>query len=217
MREQAILIDASDCTGCNSCTYKCIQEFGAHEPAALGLFRTVALINDEGVFHRQCMHCKEPQCVIASAGAMERSEYGAVLLDAAKLTNPKEVEESCPFGVLQQDERYNGLIKCNMCAHRVSEGRPVACSEACPVSAIQCGDYETIVAMAKQKAARGKLTIYGLKENGGTHVLMLMKGKPAESGYPQVPASRAKARRSAQAPAARRGKSAKRKTTGKGR
>ncbi len=188
MKEQAILIDSTHCTGCNSCSYKCIQEFGDHEAAARGVFRSVALIKDEGVFHQQCMHCKDPQCVKTAAGAMTKTGYGAVLIDASKLKNGKEVAEACPFHAAQYDDTAKTLAKCNLCAHRVSEGKPPACVEACPAGALQSGDYDTIVATAKQLAASKKLKIYGLKENGGTHVLILTKVNPAVLGYPQVPA-----------------------------
>ena len=190
MRERAILIDSTGCTGCNSCTYKCIQEFGDHELAARGLFRAVALINDRAVYHQLCMHCQEPQCIPASAGAISKSAYGAVLLDATKLKNAKEVADSCPFHAVQYDEPSNGIVKCTMCAHRVREGLPPACVEACPVGAIQFGDYESIVAKAKEMAAARKLTIYGLEENGGTRVLILTKGNPTALGYPQVSSKR---------------------------
>lgn len=193
MKEQAILIDTSHCTGCNSCTYKCIQEFGEHEAAARGTFRTVAVIKDEGVLHQQCMHCKDPQCVKAAKGAMTRSAYGAVLLDVSQLKNGKEVAESCPFHAAHYDDTAKTLTKCNMCAHRVSAGQKPACVDACPAGAIQSGDYDTIVATARQLAASKKLKIYGLKENGGGNVLFLTKASPAVLGYPQVPGRRIQA------------------------
>ncbi len=190
MPEKAILIDASDCTGCNSCTYKCIQEFGSQEQAALGLFRTVALINDRGVFHQQCMHCKQPPCLPVAGGAITVSEYGAVLLDSSRLADPVAVAAACPFHVLSVNEQAPGLVKCNMCAHRVSAGRSPACVEACPVSAIHFGDYEEMVATARRLARGGKLKIYGLKECGGTRVIFVTKGDPIANGYPRIAASR---------------------------
>lgn len=60
MKDQALLYDSSYCTGCNSCAYKCIQEFSEHALAAKGIFRTIALIKDDGVQKKQCMQCKEP-------------------------------------------------------------------------------------------------------------------------------------------------------------
>jgi len=43
-----------------------------------------------------------------------------------------------------------------------------------------------MAAKAKELAASKKLKIYGLKENGGTHVLILTKADPVVLGYPAV-------------------------------
>jgi len=192
MKEQAILVDTTHCTGCNSCTYRCIQEFGDQDVAARGVFRTVVKITDEGMLRTQCMNCKDPQCAQKSA-AFTRTSYGAVLVDAAKLTNAKEVEAVCPFHAIGYDEQTKKVSTCNLCAHRVSEGKPPACVEACPASALQSGDYEAMVARANQLASAKKLKIYGLKENGGTHVIILTKADPAVIGYPKVSKTRLQA------------------------
>ncbi len=186
MKEQAILLDTTYCTGCNTCTYKCIQEFGDHELAARGFFRTLVEIKDDGMVKKQCMNCKDPQCVQASSGAFTKSAYGPVLLDVAKLKDGKKVADACPFHAVQYDETSGKLVNCNMCAHRVAAGQKPACVEACPSGALQSGDYEEMAAKAKQLAANKKLKIYGLKENGGTHVLILTKVDPVALGYPSV-------------------------------
>jgi Fe-S-cluster-containing dehydrogenase component len=186
MKEQAILVDTTHCTGCNSCTYRCIQEFGDQEIAARGFFRTVVQIKDEGMLRTQCMHCKDPQCVKASS-ALTKTTYGPVLVDAAKLNGGgKEIEKACPFHAVRYDEESKKLANCNMCAHRLTEGKQPACVEACPASALQSGDYDAMVARANQLAADKKLKIYGLKENGGTHVIILTNANPAALGYTNV-------------------------------
>ncbi len=192
MKEQALLVDTTHCTGCNSCTYRCIQEFGDQDIAARGIFRTVVQIKDEGMLRTQCMQCKEPQCAQTST-AFTKTPYGAVLVDAAKVTNGKEVEKACPFHAVRYDEETKKVAACDLCAHRVSEGKPPACVEACPASALQSGDYDAMVARANQLASSKKLKIYGLKENGGTHVIILTKADPALLGYPKVGRTRLRA------------------------
>jgi formate dehydrogenase iron-sulfur subunit len=187
MKEYAILLDTTSCTGCNSCSYRCIQEFGDHEPAARGLFRTVAELKDDGIYHQQCMHCKDPQCAKASpAGAFTKTAYGAVLYDAEKTQGDKQGAAACPFHGVQYDEKTNNVLKCTMCAHRVSAGKEPACVDACPAGALQFGEYGAIVDQAKRAALNRKLKIYGLKENGGTHFIVLTKVDPALLGYPKV-------------------------------
>ncbi len=63
MKRYAILLDDTFCTGCNSCAYRCIQEFRYHDQASKGLFRTFVQINDDGLYQKRCMHCLEPDCV----------------------------------------------------------------------------------------------------------------------------------------------------------
>ncbi len=186
MKEQAILVDTTYCTGCNSCTYKCIQEFREHDLAARGFFRTFVQITDDGMVKKQCMSCKDPQCVKASPGAFTKSAYGPVLVNAAQVKNEKDAVGACPFHALQYDDKTNQVINCNMCAHRLTAGQKPACVEACPSGALQSGDYEAMAAKAKQRAADKKLKIYGLNENGGTHVIILTKADPVALGYPKV-------------------------------
>ncbi len=186
MKEQAILVDTTYCTGCNSCTYRCIQEFGEHDLAARGFFRTFVQITDDGMVKKQCMSCKDPQCVKASMGAFTKSAYGPVLVNVAQVKGAKDAADACPFHALQYDEKTNKVINCNMCAHRLSAGQQPACVEACPSGALQSGDYETMAAKAKQLAADKKLKIYGMNENGGTHLIILTKADPVALGYPKV-------------------------------
>jgi Fe-S-cluster-containing dehydrogenase component len=189
MKEQAILVDTTHCTGCNSCSYRCIQEFGDHEVAARGMFRNIVLIKDQGIVRQQCMNCRDAQCVKASEGALTKSAYGPVLVDDSKLKNAKAVTEACPFHAAHYDETSKKLVNCNLCAHRLVEGKQPACVDACPAGALQSGDYEQMSALAKQLAASKHLKVYGLNENGGTHVIILTKVDPVGLGYPKVKGS----------------------------
>lgn len=187
MKEYAFLYDSTYCTGCNTCSYRCIQEFRDHDQAARGVFKTFVQIHDHGMYDKRCMHCKDPQCVSAcSSGALTKSTYGPVLFDSAKCTGDKHCVSSCPFHAIQFDEVTKKAVNCNMCAHKVSEGKVPVCVDACPSGALQFGEYSAMVARANELAASGKLRVYGLKENGGTNVIILTKEDPALLGYPAV-------------------------------
>ncbi|WP_300458371.1 4Fe-4S dicluster domain-containing protein [Desulfobacula sp.] len=187
MKNYAILLDATICTGCNSCTYKCIQENRFHAQASQGLFRTVVEIKDEGIRHYRCMICKDPACVEACPeGALTQSEYGSVLYDANACVGCEACVDACPFGVPQYDPMTQKIVRCNMCAHRVKDGGLPACVEVCPSDALCFGEYNAIVALAKKRTIEEHLNLYGLTEAGGCRFITLMKQAPADLGYPNV-------------------------------
>jgi formate dehydrogenase iron-sulfur subunit len=197
MKEYAILIDSTYCTACNTCAYRCIQEFRYHGQAAKGLFRTFVAANDEGVYHKRCMHCLEPECVKqCPVNALTKTAYGAVLYNIDTCIGCQTCVKACPFGIPQFDEATKKIVKCSLCAHRVGEGKQPACVEACPTSALHFGEYKAIMAQAKDLAAKGKLTLYGMQEAGGTHVFVLVKGDPVKAGYPAVAKKGAKTQKS---------------------
>ena len=77
MKESAILLDTTYCTGCNSCAYRCIQEFRYHDKAAKGLFRTFVQINDDGLYQ------KRQRCEVLSSFPADDDSQDAV--DAADI------------------------------------------------------------------------------------------------------------------------------------
>ncbi len=189
MKEYAILLDTTYCTGCNSCAYRCIQEFRYHDQAAKGLFRTFVQINDDGLYHKRCMHCIEPDCVAnCPVKALTKSESGQVLYDAKKCIGCQTCVRSCKFGIPLFDEITKKIVKCSMCAHRTGQGKLPACVEVCSTGALQFGEYQEIRAKAKDMAVKNNLKIYGMVQNGGTHLFVLAKVDPATFGYPKVPA-----------------------------
>ena len=187
MKEYAILLDSTYCTGCNSCAYRCIQEFRYHDLASRGHFRTFVQINDGGLYHRRCMHCLDPQCVKnCPVSALTKSAYGPVLYNIDTCIGCQNCVRTCPFHVPQYDATTNKVVKCSLCAHRTSEGKEPACVEACPTYALQFGEYEAIKAQARDMAAKNKLNLYGFQENGGTHLFIIAKENPLLAGYPNV-------------------------------
>lgn len=188
MKEYAILLDETYCTGCNSCTYRCIQEYRYHEQAGKGLFRTFAQINDDGLYQKRCMHCLDPDCVAnCPVKALTKMEYGPVLYDVNKCIGCQTCVRVCKFHVPQYDEDTRKIVRCSMCAHRITKGKLPACVEVCPTGALQFGEYNEILQKAKDAAAKNNLKLYGAKENGGTHVFILAKNDPVQFGYPDVP------------------------------
>ncbi|NPU83009.1 MAG: 4Fe-4S binding protein [Syntrophaceae bacterium] len=187
MKEYAILLDNTFCTGCNSCAYRCIQEFRYHDQASKGLFRTFVSINDGGLYHRRCMHCLDPQCVRnCPVKALTKSDYGPVLYDAKVCIGCQTCVRVCPFHIPQFDEASKKIVKCSLCAQRLGDGKQPACVEICPTGALQFGEYGAMKTLALKRAKEKKLKLYGYDEGGGTHVFVLTKEDSAAAGYPNV-------------------------------
>ncbi len=187
MKEYAILLDNTFCTGCNSCAYRCIQEFRYHDQASKGLFRTFVSINDGGLYQKRCMHCIDPQCVKnCPVKALTKSDYGPVLYDAKVCIGCQTCVRVCPFHVPLFDEMTKKIVKCSLCAQRLGSGKQPACVEVCPTGALQFGEYGAMKTLALKRAKEKKLKLYGYDESGGTHVFVLAKEDPVAAGYPKV-------------------------------
>ncbi|HOI74048.1 MAG TPA: 4Fe-4S dicluster domain-containing protein [Syntrophales bacterium] len=187
MKEYAILLDSTFCTGCNSCAYRCIQEFRYHDQASKGLFRTFVTINDGGLYQKRCMHCLDPQCVKnCPVKALTKSDYGPVLYDAKTCIGCQTCVRVCPFHIPQFDADLKKIVKCSFCAQRLGGGKQPACVEVCPTGALQFGEYKAMKALALKLAREKKLKLYGSEENGGTHLFVLTKEDPVAAGYPKV-------------------------------
>jgi formate dehydrogenase iron-sulfur subunit len=150
-------------------------------------------INDNGLYQQRCMHCLDPQCVKnCPVKALTKSEYGPVLYNAAVCIGCQTCTKVCPFHIPQFDEGTKKIVKCSFCAHRLGDGKQPACIEVCPTGALQFGEYGAIKSQAAILAKEKKLALYGLEENGGTHLFVLAQKSLVAAGYPKVAARKIK-------------------------
>src|SRR5208283_3430799 len=95
---------------------------------------------------------------------------------------------ACPFEVpkYQWDRPIPVVGKCIMCYPKVLKGEPTACAEVCPVQATVFGQRKDLILDAGERIRNnpGKYTnaVYGLREAGGTGVLMLASAQFGELG-----------------------------------
>lgn len=211
-KRYGLFIDTTRCTGCRACQVACKQwnqlpgretRFeGSYEnpPRLLGesWTRVQFVENKEGdkvrfLFRKiQCMHCTEASCMaVCPVGAIERKN-GAVVNNRDKCIGCKYCVMACPFKAMQFNEEWGTSAKCIMCMNRVEEGLTPACAKACPPGAVNFGEREEMLALARtrQKERQEKglpAYLYGEKELGGLGAIYLLDARPEVYGLPVDP------------------------------
>jgi len=110
-------------------------------------------------FTDQCRHCTTPPCKMVAESlnvkAITQDEAtGAVLYDPkvkVKEKDFKEIRGACPWDIPRWDEKTQGMAKCTMCIDRIKEGLLPACVKTCPTGAMNFGDRDKMLAMAKER------------------------------------------------------------------
>jgi Fe-S-cluster-containing dehydrogenase component len=149
-----------------------------------------------------CYHCVDPSCVsVCPVSAMTKDKVtGIVSYSKEACIGCRYCVASCPFGVprFTYDNPFPQISKCQLCKHRMAEGKYAACAEVCPTGATLYGRVSDLKQeVARRKAAKpgtemvfprgqvgsgdsfaGKVGqyvehVYGEKEIGGTQVLHL--------------------------------------------
>lgn len=193
-----MLYDATLCIGCKACMVACneandlVPDAGSSAdrwqmPLDLNE-RTKNIIKlyreEEGPNYsfvkRQCMHCVDPACTTACMiGALAKREHGIVTYEADLCVGCRYCEMACPFGVpkFEWSSLAPKIVKCELCKHRIAEGKEPACTEVCPTHAVIYGTRDDLLADAHRRLAehpdRYVPHVYGEHEVGGTQVLYL--------------------------------------------
>jgi formate dehydrogenase iron-sulfur subunit len=195
---KAILFDANSCVGCEACMEACQEKNGLPEEAGRGLSasRYTNLEDHDDIYlRRMCMHCLEPSCASACpVGALHKTAEGPVVYDYEKCMGCRYCMVACPFHVPRYEwsSRLPRVHKCQMCPDRLAEGRPTACSEACPAEATIFGDRVDMIAEAWRRISQDPDSyaphVYGLEEAGGTGVLVIGPQELLDAAFdPRVP------------------------------
>ena len=184
-KSRALLFDITRCVGCRACAQACKESHGfpgtGEETELDATTYTVVLDKgDDRYLRRMCMHCADPSCASACpVGAFTKTELGPVTYDGSKCLGCRYCMIACPFGVPRYEwsKPIPVVRKCDGCFERQKEGRPTACTEACPAEATVGGTREEMLAEAKRRIAESPgayhPVIYGEHEVGGTNVFVL--------------------------------------------
>jgi Fe-S-cluster-containing dehydrogenase component len=205
-----LLYDSTLCIGCKACVEACraanglepdvayIQGVAYNAPLDLSaraknvikLYRggqTVAFMK------AQCMHCLDPACTGACMlGALKKREKGIVSYDASLCIGCRYCQMACPFGVpkFEWAKLAPKIVKCELCRHRLAEGKLPACVEVCPRGAVIYGTRADLLAEAKRRLAahpgRYVPKVYGETDGGGTQCLYLAAVPFEDLGLPDL-------------------------------
>ncbi len=203
-----MLYDTTLCIGCKACVVACHEANdlppdnradALHDaPTALNdrTKNIIKLYQENGVqsyMKQQCMHCVDPACVGACMiGALQKREYGIVTWDASRCIGCRYCQIACPYNVpkFEWDEAMPRIVKCELCNHRLAEGKIPACCDVCPREAVIYGTRAELLAEAKRRLAANPDKyvphIYGEHDGGGTQVLYISHVPFEKLGLPTL-------------------------------
>jgi Fe-S-cluster-containing dehydrogenase component len=167
MTRMGFVVDLERCVGCQACVIACKAENGT--PPEVHWMRV--LEEEIGTYPNarrtftpvRCNHCANAPCVEACpTGAIVKRADGIVYIDSSVCVGTMACLTACPYYVpirFDGGEGYFGELtpyektryadfregtaqKCHFCYHRIDNGQPPACVEACPADALGFGDLD---------------------------------------------------------------------------
>ncbi len=201
---KSFFIDTTRCTACRGCQVACKQwhhlpaekteNHGSYQNPADVSFNTYKLVRmreeviDNQVkwlfFPEQCRHCLEAPC-LETAGddtaIFRDAKTGAIIYTAnTKNLDADEIIESCPYNIPRKGPDGT-LAKCDMCIDRVQNGLLPACVKTCPTGAMNFGDRDEMLSLARKRLdeVKGKYPKAMLLDPDDVSVIYLTAYDPA--------------------------------------
>ncbi len=145
-----------------------------------------------------CKHCVQAGCLeVCPTGAIIRTEFDTVVIQADVCNGCRDCIAACPFGVIEINPLSKTAMKCTLCYDRMQSGLPPACAQACPTHSIQFGTIEDLQTNAAarveqlntQAKAEGRAEdayLYGADDSilGGLNSFYLLVDEPHVYGLP---------------------------------
>ncbi|HTW12667.1 MAG TPA: 4Fe-4S dicluster domain-containing protein [Solirubrobacteraceae bacterium] len=144
-----------------------------------------------------CKHCTHAACLdVCPTGAIFRTEFGTVVVQADVCNGCGYCVPACPYGVLDKREEDGRIFKCTLCYDRLQVGQEPACAKACPTESIQFGELDELRTRAQKRVehmhAQGvhEARLYGENPDdgvGGDGAFFLLLDEPEVYGLPPDP------------------------------
>ena len=93
-----------------------------------------------------CNHCEDPICAKnCPTRALWKREDGIVQIDQELCIGCKYCSWVCPYGAPQFNPQKGVMGKCDLCADYIDQGKNPSCVDACPMRALDFGDYDDLL------------------------------------------------------------------------
>ncbi len=138
---------------------------------------------------QSCFHCVDASCVsCCPVSAMTKDPVnGIVSYSVEACIGCRYCVTACPFGVprFTFDTPDPKISKCQLCKHRLADGKYAACAEVCPTGATLFGKVKDLkVEIARRKSlAPGTTTTFPRGRIGGGDTYVGQVGKYVEHVY----------------------------------
>jgi formate dehydrogenase iron-sulfur subunit len=142
-----------------------------------------------------CKHCVQAGCLeVCPTGAIIRTEFDTVVIQADACNGCRDCIPACPFGVIGMNPVNNVAQKCTLCYDRLKEGLTPSCAQACPTQSIAFGPIKDLRKRAADRVAalhaqgKSEAYIYGDESIlGGLNSFYLLMDRPEVYGLPAAP------------------------------
>ena len=148
-----IVIDPRLCIGCKACEVACEREHGGR--SYINVYFVEKL---KSFIALNCRHCAKAPCVtVCPVNACKRTAEGIVYIDPMLCIGCRLCGIVCPFGVPEYDSQRKIMVKCDLCLHRIREGKEPACAATCPTGALKYVPSYAMLTTSRRKEAAEKL------------------------------------------------------------
>src|SRR5215813_4058552 len=102
-----------------------------------------------------CKHCVNAPCLeVCPTGAILRTEFDSVYINAPACNGCRDCISACPFGVIHMSETRHVAQKCTFCYDRLKHDLAPACAQACPTQSIFFGPIDQLKRRAEERVAQ---------------------------------------------------------------